>query len=60
MVGNLTNIDGAILILFPVDKIINSHPFGNLYLNETLCGSLILLSSVYYFLSHQHRNITNM
>lgn len=36
MVGNLTTIDGANLILFPVDKIINGHPFSDLYLNETL------------------------
>lgn len=38
MVGNLTNIDGANLILFPVAKIINGHPFGDLYLNENLYG----------------------
>lgn len=38
MVGNLTNIDGANLILFHADKIINGHLFGDLYLNESLYG----------------------
>lgn len=38
MVGKLTTIDGANIILFPVDKILNGHLSGDLYLNETLYG----------------------